>query len=344
MRSFENDYSEGALPEILEALTKTNLEQSPGYGTDSYCDAAGDIIRRLISNESADVHFISGGTLVNLCFISSALRPHEAAIAAESGHISVHETGAIEATGHKIIELPSSDGKLYPEQIEEFCENYWADSTHEHMAKPRLLYISQPTECGTLYSLSELRALYKLCAEQNLYLYIDGARLGSALASDMFGGSIEDLSKACDAFTIGGTKLGALFGEALVIINDELKPEFRWMMKQRGGMMAKGRLLGIQFIELLKDGLYFDVGRRENALALRLREAFLEKGYELAYDSYTNQQFPIVPLSDVKKLSENFDFSKMDIVDGTHQILRFCTSWATSSEDIDELIEYLKTL
>lgn len=344
MRSFENDYSEGALPEILEALIKTNLEQSPGYGTDSYCAAAGNTIRGLIGDESADVHFLSGGTLVNLCFISSALRPHEAAIAAESGHISVHETGAVEATGHKVIELPSIDGKLYPEQIKELCENYWADPTHEHMAKPKLLYISQPTECGTLYSLEELRTLYELCVELKLYLYIDGARLGCALVSDKFGGSIEDLSKACDAFTIGGTKLGALFGEALVIMNDALKPEFRWMMKQRGGMMAKGRLLGVQFLELLKDGLYFDVGRHENTVALRLREAFLEKGYELSYDSYTNQQFPLVPLAHVEKLSEKFDFSKMNIVGGTHQVLRFCTSWATSSEDIDALIEFLKTL
>lgn len=344
MRSFENDYSEGALPEILEALIKTNLEQSPGYGTDSYCAAAGNTIRGLIGNESADIHFLSGGTLVNLCFISSALRPHEAAIAAESGHISVHETGAIEATGHKVIELPSSDGKLYPDQIKELCENYWADPTHEHMAKPKLLYISQPTECGTLYSLEELKELYALCEEKKLYLYVDGARLGCALVSDKFGGSIEDLSKACDAFTIGGTKLGALFGEALVIMNDALKPEFRWMMKQRGGMMAKGRLLGVQFLELLKDGLYFDVGRHENALALRLREAFLEKGYEPVYDSYTNQQFPLVPLAHVEKLSEKFDFSRMNIVGGTHQVLRFCTSWATSSEDIDALIEFLKTL
>lgn len=344
MRSFENDYSEGALPQVLEALVKTNFEQSPGYGTDSYCAEAGDVIRGLIADESADVHFLSGGTLVNLCFISSALRPHEAAIAAVSGHISVHETGAIEATGHKVIELPSSDGKLYPEQIKELCENYWADPTHEHIAKPKLLYISQPTECGTLYSIRELEELYKLCKEQKLYLYIDGARLGTALVSDRFGGSIEELSKACDAFTIGGTKLGALFGEALVIMNDNLKPEFRWMMKQRGGMMAKGRLLGVQFLELMKDGLYFDVGRHENSLALRLREAFLDKGYELMYDSYTNQQFPLVPLKDVEKLSENFDFSKMGIVDGTHQVLRFCTSWATSSEDIDEFIDFLKTV
>lgn len=344
MRSFENDYSEGALPEILEALSSTNLEQSPGYGADIYCAAAGNIIRGLINNESADVHFLSGGTIVNLCLISSALRPHEAAVAAESGHISVHETGAIEATGHKVIELPSTDGKLYPDDVERLCESYFNDPTREYLSKPRLIYISQPTECGTLYGIDELKKLYALCLSRGLYLYIDGARLGSALVSDKFGGNIAELSESCDAFTIGGTKLGALFGEALVILNDELKPEFRSIMKQRGAMMAKGRLLGIQFSELFKDGLYLEVGKRENELALRLREIFIKKGYTLMYDSYTNQQFPVVPLCDADKLAEKFVFSRIKMVDDANQLLRFCTSWATTDEDIDELSSFLDTV
>ena len=342
MIRFESDYLEGALPEVMQALCDTNYAQTPGYGEDEYCREAADMIRAKCSAPDADVHFLVGGTQANMIVITAALRPHQAAIAAETGHIAVHETGSIEAAGHKVITLPSGDGKITAAQVRSCVEAHWNDSTHEHMAQPALVYISQPTENGTVYSLAELEALSAVCREKGLLFYVDGARLGTALvSSDM---ALPDLARLTDAFYIGGTKLGALFGEAVVITNRAIARDFRYIVKQRGGMFAKGRLLGVQFGALMHDGLYERTAKREVDLAMKLRAAFEAKGWPLCYDSPTNQQFPIVPDAVLEKLAEKYTFSHWGKVDGSHTAVRFCTSWATREEDVDALIADIESL
>lgn len=342
MIRFESDYLEGALPEVMQALCDTNYAQTPGYGEDEYCREAADMIRAKCSAPDADVHFLVGGTQANMIVITAALRPHQAAIAAETGHIAVHETGSIEAAGHKVITLPSGDGKITAAQVRSCVEAHWNDSTHEHMAQPALVYISQPTENGTVYSLAELEALSAVCREKGLLFYVDGARLGTALvSSDM---TLPDLARLTDAFYIGGTKLGALFGEAVVITNRAIARDFRYIVKQRGGMFAKGRLLGVQFGALMHDGLYERTAKREVDLAMKLRAAFEAKGWPLCYDSPTNQQFPIVPDAVLEKLAEKYTFSHWGKVDGSHTAVRFCTSWATREEDVDALIADIESL
>ena len=342
MIRFESDYLEGALPEVMQALCDTNYAQTPGYGEDEYCREAADIIRAKCSAPDADVHFLVGGTQANMIVITAALRPHQAAIAAETGHIAVHETGSIEAAGHKVITLKSGDGKITAAQVRSCVEAHWNDSTHEHMAQPALVYISQPTENGTVYSLAELEALSAVCREKGLLFYVDGARLGTALvSSDM---ALPDLARLTDAFYIGGTKLGALFGEAVVITNRAIARDFRYIVKQRGGMFAKGRLLGVQFGALMHDGLYERTAKREVDLAMKLRAAFEAKGWPLCYDSPTNQQFPIVPDAVLEKLAEKYTFSHWGKVDGSHTAVRFCTSWATREEDVDALIADIESL
>ncbi|HIS97231.1 MAG TPA: aminotransferase class I/II-fold pyridoxal phosphate-dependent enzyme [Candidatus Scatomorpha pullistercoris] len=335
MIRFESDYLEGALPEIMEALVRTNLEQTPGYGEDAHCENAARLIREKCAAPEAAVHFLVGGTQANLTVIAAALRPHQAVMAADTGHIAVHETGSIEATGHKVITLPSPDGKIRAEQIRERVEAHWADATHEHQPQPAMVYISQPTENGTVYSLAELEKISAVCREKGLILFVDGARLGAALAcSDV---TLADLARLTDVFYIGGTKLGALFGEAVVITNPALGRDFRYVIKQRGGMFAKGRLLGVMFETLMSDGLYERTGAREVSLAMKLRAAFAEKGWPLMYDSPTNQQFPIVPDAALEKLAEKYSFSDWARTDEAHRAVRFCTSWATRPEDVDEL-------
>ena len=342
MIRFESDYLEGALPEVMQALCDTNYAQTPGYGEDEYCREAADMIRAKCSAPDADVHFLVGGTQANMIVITAALRPHQAAIAAETGHIAVHETGSIEAAGHKVITLKSGDGKISAGQVRSCVEAHWNDSTHEHMAQPALVYISQPTENGTVYSLAELEALSAVCREKGLLFYVDGARLGTALvSSDM---ALPDLARLTDAFYIGGTKLGALFGEAVVITNRAIARDFRYIVKQRGGMFAKGRLLGVQFGALMHDGLYERTAKREVDLAMKLRAAFEAKGWPLCYDSPTNQQFPIVPDAVLEKLAEKYTFSHWGKVDGSHTAVRFCTSWATREEDVDALIADIESL
>lgn len=342
MIRFESDYLEGALPEVMQALCDTNYAQTPGYGEDEYCREAADMIRAKCSAPDADVHFLVGGTQANMIVITAALRPHQAAIAAETGHIAVHETGSIEAAGHKVITLKSGDGKITAAQVRSCVEAHWNDSTHEHMAQPALVYISQPTENGTVYSLAELEALSAVCREKGLLFYVDGARLGTALvSSDM---ALPDLARLTDAFYIGGTKLGALFGEAVVITNSAIARDFRYIVKQRGGMFAKGRLLGVQFGALMHDGLYERTAKREVDLAMKLRAAFEAKGWPLCYDSPTNQQFPIVPDAVLEKLAEKYTFSHWGKVDGSHTAVRFCTSWATREEDVDALIADIESL
>ncbi len=342
MIRFENDYSEGAHPRVLQALIDTNTAQTPGYGVDTYCESARATIRRICGREDIDVHFLVGGTQTNTIAICAALRPHQGVIAATTGHIAVHESGAIEATGHKVITLPSKDGKITAEQVASLVKAHREDATCEHMVQPAMVYISQPTENGTVYTLPELDALWSCCQSLGLLLFIDGARLAYALTSPAAGMTLPELAARCDAFYIGGTKVGALFGEALVIANREMGRDFRYILKQHGAMLAKGRLLGVQFDTLLTDGLYFEIGERANAQALRLQKALLEMGVPLRYDSPTNQQFPILPDSVLSRLSEKYAFSHWEKTDVTHSAVRFCISWATRDEDVDALISDLR--
>jgi len=344
MIRFECDYLEGALPEILRRLQETNDEQTPGYGEDAYCDAARAKIKAACAAPDADVHFLVGGTQTNTTVIAACLRPHQGVVAAVTGHIGVHETGAIEATGHKVLTLPSGDGKITAAQIEKLVSDHWSDATHEHQVQPAMVYVSQPTENGTVYSLPELEAISRVCREKGLILYADGARLGTALVCGGDMPLLPDLARLCDVFYIGGTKLGALFGEAVVITDDSIKKDFRYIIKQRGGMFAKGRLLGLQFDTLFTGGLYEKTARREVELALRVRRAFEDKGFALYYDSPTNQQFPILPAAAMEKLSENYTFSVWAHLGGGRTAVRFCTSWATRAEDVDALIADIRDL
>lgn len=338
---FECDYGEGAHRSILERLLETNLVQTPGYGEDPFCESAAAKIRKLCKKADADVHFLVGGTQANLTVISSILRPYQGVIAATTGHINVHETGAIEACGHKVLAVPEKDGKLNAGQIRKLCADHWADSSHEHMVQPGMVYISFPTELGTLYSRKELQEISSACRENHLPLFIDGARLGYGLMSEKNDVSIEELAELCDVFYIGGTKVGALFGEAVVITNPALTRDFRYLIKQKGGMLAKGRLLGIQFDTLLEDNLYFEIARKADELAMRLRAALEQKGYPLFVDSWTNQQFPVLPDEKLAQLSEKYSFSIWEKTDESHTAVRFCISWATKEENVDALIAAL---
>ena len=344
MIRFECDYGEGAHPRILELLTQTNMDQTPGYGLDPYCDRARELIRRECQAPDADVHFLVGGTQANATIIASILRPYQGAISATTGHINAHETGAIEATGHKVIAIDTLDGKLTAQQIEQCYEEHWADSSHEHVVQPGLVYISNPTENGTLYSKAELTAISEVCRRLSLPLFLDGARMGYGLKAVGADLTLPDYAKLCDVFYIGGTKVGALFGEAVVITSDALKKDFRYNIKQRGGMLAKGRLLGIQFIGLFEDGLYYRVSEHAIGLAMQLKAAFEQKGVKFLYDSPTNQQFPILTDEQLKKLGEKYAFNFTARVDDHSSAVRFCTSWATRQEDVDQLVADIKAL
>jgi Threonine aldolase len=344
MIRFECDYTEGAHERIIKRLVETNEEQTPGYGMDEHCEKARAYIRKACHAENADIHFLVGGTQTNTIIIASILRPHQGAVAAITGHIAVHETGAIEATGHKVLTLPSDDGKIQAEQVKELYDAHWNDGDHEHMVQPGLVYISYPTENGTTYSKSELEALSTVCRECGLPLVIDGARLGYGLTSKDSDLSLEDIASLCDVFYIGGTKIGALMGEAVVILNDALKKDFRYVIKQKGGMLAKGRLLGIQFETLFEDGLYYEISKHAVDMAMMIREAFAEQGFSFRYDSTTNQQFPILPNEVLIKLSEKYSYSYWEKVDAKHSAVRFCTSWATKKENVEMLIKDIKAL
>lgn len=343
MIRFECDYAEGAHPRILERLQQTNFEQTKGYGEDEHCENARAIIRNLCENQSADVHFLVGGTQTNLTVISSILRPHQGVIAADSGHVNVHETGAIEATGHKVIALPAADGKLSALQIEQTFLSHWNDANREHIVQPAMVYISQSTETGSMYSKHELQAISAVCRKYKLPFFIDGARLGYALAADK-NIALADIAELCDVFYIGGTKVGALFGEAVVIINDALKKDFRYLMKQRGAMLAKGRLLGIQFETLFEDGLYFEISQHAVQMATLIRNAFADKGFEFFSMSSTNQQFPILTNEQIEILSEKYAFEFWAKIDESRAAVRFCTSWATRKEDVLTLISDIEKL
>ena len=337
MYSFKNDYSEGAHPRILETLLRTNLEQSEGYGKDTYCEQAEKLIKDKLNNQEVDVHFISGGTQTNLIAISSFLRPYEAVISANTGHIYVNEAGSIEATGHKVIPIDVEDGKLRKEDILLVLTKY----SNEHVVKPKLVYISNSTEIGTIYTKSELENLSQVCKENNLMLFMDGARLGSAITCRENDLTLEDISKLTDIFYIGGTKNGALLGEALVICNKNLQDDFRYNLKQKGAMLAKGRLLGIQFIELFKDDLFFEIGKHENDMADILREGINNLGYDFFVNSPSNQIFPILNNSVLNELEKYYGFSIWEKIDENRSAIRLVTSFATKKEVCEEFIKVL---
>ncbi len=342
MYYFQNDYNEICCPEVFDYMQKTVSQQMVGYGEDAICRRAADKIRILCASEQLAVHFLSGGTQTNLTLIAAALRPHQAVLAADIGHIHVHETGAIEATGHKVIPLASADGKIAAAQIRQAVSDHWSDATHEHMPQPKLVYLSQPTELGTTYSLGELEAISRVCRDHGLYLYVDGARLGYALAADGNDVSMADLASLTDAFYVGGTKVGAMFGEALVISNPVLQTDFRYILKQRGGMLAKGWLMGIQFDALLTNGLYTRISRHANELADLLRETIRECGYTMPVESRTNQVFVRLPLPVCTEIEKEFVFSPWELPHDGYMTVRFCTSWATERQNVMALCETLR--
>ncbi len=341
---FNNDYSEGCHEKILEALQRTNLEQTSGYSEDHYCASAAAKIRKACGREDLTVHFMVGGTQTNMTVIAAALRPHQGALCPVSGHINGHETGAVEATGHKVLTVPSADGKITAKQVEDVVLAHRADGSFEHVVQPKLVYISNPTEWGTIYSKAELTALSETCRKLGLYLFLDGARLGYGLTCQANDLTLGDIANLCDVFYIGGTKVGALFGEAIVFSNAALAEDFRYIMKQKGGMLAKGRLLGLQFDVLMEDNLYFDIAEKANQLAVQLRETFEQLQIPFLVSSPTNQLFPILPDEVFEELGKKFCFIDMERVDETHRCTRFCTSWATKQENVDALCADLRRI
>ena len=341
---FNNDYCEGCHPRILEKLYETNLVQTPGYGVDEYCRQAADHIRRHCGSNDLDVHFLVGGTQANLTVIDAALRSHQGALCAVSGHINVHETGAVEATGHKVLALPSEDGKITARQVREYVMAHRNDPDAEHTVQPKLVYISNPTELGTLYSLEELTDLSETCHELGLYLFMDGARLGYGLAAKGNDLTMADIARLCDVFYIGGTKVGALFGEAVVFSNRALGDDFRYFIKQHGGMLAKGRLLGIQFGVLFEENLYFEMGAYADRLADQLRDTLADLGCDMLVGGVSNQLFPILKDSVLAELAKEFSFVTMDKIGEDCHAVRFCTSWATKQENVDKLCAELRRL
>lgn len=342
MIQFQCDYNEGAHPAILQRLMETNMEQTVGYSEDAYCEQARQLIREACQMPEAAVHFLVGGTQTNTTVIAHILRPHQGVIAADTGHINVHETGAIEHTGHKVLALPSEEGKITAQQVADAVEAHRKDDSFEHMVQPGMVYISFPSEVGTLYSRQELEDLYHTCQHYQLPLFIDGARLGYGLCSPDNDITLSDLSRLCDVFYIGGTKVGALFGEALVITNPRWQSDFRYSLKQHGGMLAKGRLLGLQFATLFTNNLYFDISKHAIRQALRIKEAIEKEGYPFLIESSTNQQFPIFPDEILEKLKQDFLFTFWQKTDEHHTAVRICTSWATTEENTDRLIAALQ--
>lgn len=333
----KNDYSLGAHPRVLQALTDTNMTLTDGYGIDPFCDGAADMIREMIDCPGAYVQFLTAGTQTNQTALAAFLRPHHSVISPSTGHVCVHETGAIEATGHKINHVPTTDGKLRPEDIDAVM----AEHEDEHYVKPAIIYISNSTETGLIYTKAELIALREKCLEYGLLTYIDGARLAMAMTAPENDLKLEDLPKLCDAFYIGGTKCGAMFGEALVIVKKELQEDIRWLVKQRGGMIAKGRLLGVQFQALLKDGFYFELGAHANRLAKKLADGIAAKGYEFAIPPQTNMLFPLFTKEKVKELSEKVMFEGWQYPSETHAAIRLVTSWGTTEEEIEKFLELI---
>ena len=344
MIQFQCDYNEGAHPLIIKRLTESNLEQTVGYGEDPYCEEARKLIKRACQNDSADVHFLVGGTQSNTTVIAHILRPYQGVLAATSGHINVQETGAIESTGHKVLAIPTSNGKLTALQIDDAMQAHIHEDGPEHMVQPGMVYLSFPTEIGTIYSHDELKAIRTVCDRYDLPLFVDGARLGYGLCSPECDLTLPQLTQLIDVFYIGGTKVGALFGEAVVITNEALKKDFRFSIKHHGGMLAKGRLLGLQFATLFTDNLYFDIAQHAIDEAMRIKSALQAKGISFLIDSPTNQQFPIFTNAQIDTLSQHFMLSLWQHIDENHTAMRICTSWATKPENTDALIRTIENL
>lgn len=341
MRFFDSDYLEGAHPAILEKLTATNFEQTPGYGCDKYCESARAKIKTACQCPNAQVYFISGGTQTNATVIDALLAGYQGVIAAQTGHIAAHEAGAVEFCGHKVITLPQHNGKLSAADVQEYLETFYADESWEHMVIPGAVYISHPTEWGTLYTKEELKNLSDICRKYNIPLFLDGARLGYGLAADDTDVTLPDIAAYCDVFYIGGTKVGALLGEAVVITKENLIPHFFTTIKQHGALLAKGRVLGIQFDVLFTDGLYLKIARNAIEKARRLKEIFRAKNYKFYLETPTNQQFLIMENEKIKELRQKISFSFWEKYDDTHTVVRFATSWATTDEALDELANIL---
>lgn len=342
MIRFNNDYNRSAHPAILEALSYHSGESFAGYGQDPLCEAAAMEIKKHLGNADADIHFLLGGTQVNYTVIAAALRPYQAVISADSGHINVHETGAVENIGHKILALPTKDGKITAAQIKEQAAAYVESDLKEHIVQPKLVYISQPTEWGTLYSRQELKDISAVCRAYDLLLFVDGARMAYGLAAGDV--TLADLAQLCDAFYIGGTKCGALFGEAVVLTHPLFKEHFRAYMKQNGALLAKGWLLGLQFYTLFKDDLYLSLGQTAVVYANELKATVLKKNIPLFVDSPTNQQFFIMENKQLDRLAEKYTFENNGAVDDTHSCVRFCTSWSTTRREIEALIADINDL
>lgn len=338
---FDTDYMAGAHPKVMERLMQTNTEQTSGYGSDVYTARAKGLIRQACEAPDARVYFLVGGTQTNATVIDGILEHHEGVLAAESGHINVHESGAIEATGHKILTLPSYQGKIRADDVRNYIREFYSDDTYEHMVAPGMLYISFPTEYGTLYSLNELEDISAACHEAGIPLFIDGARLGYGLAAEVNDITLADIARLSDVFYIGGTKVGALFGEAVVITSQDILKHPVPLIKQHGALLAKGRLLGVQFEALFTDNLYHEISREVVSKAIRLKKAFMEAGYDSVVDSPTNQQFFRLPNEVIDRLKENVSFEMWGPRGENESIVRFVTGWTTTDYEIDELIGLL---
>lgn len=337
--SFKNDYSEGCHPNILQALLQYNLDQQAGYGDDEYSLKAKELIREKINKKDSEVYFVSGGTQANLIVISSILKPYQCAVSASTGHILNNETGAIEATGHKILSIETEDGKLRPSDIIPVLESH---KNVPHQVMPKLVYISNSTELGTIYQAKELEELSDFCKQNRLYLFMDGARLGHGLTSEVSDLTLEKVAELTDVFYLGGTKNGALIGEAIVINNSDLQEDFGFSIKQKGALLAKGRLLGIQFLELMKNDLYFDLAKHANQQAMKIKKALQDKDVKFLADTYTNQIFPIVSNRLIEILSESFEFYVWKKIDDEYSAIRLITSWSTNDEAVNHFIEIIR--
>ncbi len=344
MLSFANDYQEGAHEKILQRLIETNLEPVSGYGTDPYCERAKEKIRKVCECPEADVWFLTGGTQTNQVVIDAMLAPYEGVVAAETAHVAAHEAGAIEYSGHKVLTIPQHEGKIYAEELETFLRKFWDDGNHEHMVFPGMVYISHPTEYGTLYTKNELENLSAICEAYEIPLYMDGARLGYGLMSSNTDVTLSVIARCCDAFYIGGTKVGALCGEAVVFPKNNTPKHFLTRIKQHGALLAKGRLLGIQFDTLFTDDLYFILGRHAIDMAEHLKEGLLEKGISFYLESPTNQQFLLLTDEQAERLKHEVSYSFWEKPDEDHTVIRLATSWATTKEQVDELIQVIGNL
>lgn len=341
MLSFENDYSEGAHPKILQRFVETNLEQVPGYGSDPYCDSAKEKIRAACNCPDAEIFFLVGGTQTNAVVIDSMLQAYEGVVSAQTGHVNAHEAGAIEYTGHKVLSIPQYDGKMKASDLEAYLKTFWRDESHEHMVFPGMVYISHPTEYGTLYTKQELADLSAICRRYEIPLYLDGARLGYGLMSKHTDVTLPDIAELCDVFYIGGTKVGALCGEAVVFTKHNMPKYFVTHVKQHGALLAKGRLAGVQFDTLFTDNLYFEISKHAIEMAELLKQGFAEKGYTFHIDSPTNQQFIVLDDEKYNELQKPVRCCFWEKPDDTHTVVRFATSWATQKENIDELMKLL---